>query len=49
MGTRENKNTKIVNLRHPRKFKPMKMFFPFNSPINKENSNKERERKKVIM
>ena len=25
MGTRENKNAKIVNLRHPRKFKPAKI------------------------
>ena len=25
MGTRENKNAKIANLRHPRKFKPAKI------------------------
>ena len=25
MGTRKNKNAKIVNLRHPRKFKPAKI------------------------
>ena len=25
MGTRENKNAKIMNLRHPRKFKPAKI------------------------